>query len=193
MTATKGQGGAMWGWVSAGAGAALVIVGGALFGLYMSGALRWQSATTDPAATSEATKSAGTTSPGTTAPGGRFSGQWFMNIECRQNMLIVDFGQLSIEQRSAATATISYQSTAQPTPIKGEARIAGEQLSFDWDAGFGRSSLKGQLADPDTIKGDLKEFLSANSRECGFTAENLRKIQEICRQNPSRCATPPRR
>ncbi len=81
MTATKGQGGAMWGWVSAGAGAALVIVGGALFALYMSGALRWQSATTDPAATSEATKSAGTTSPGTTAPGGRIL--WAMVHEYR--------------------------------------------------------------------------------------------------------------
>ena len=193
MTGTKGQGGAMWGWVGVGAGAALVIVGGAFFALYMSGAIRWQSSTTDPAATSEATKSAVTTSPGTTAPGARFSGQWVMNIECQQEMRTVDFGQLSIEQKSAATATISYQSTAQLTPIKGEARIAGDQLSFEWDAGFGRSSLKGQLADPDTIKGNLKELLSARSRNCEFTAESLRKIQEICRQNPSRCGPPPRR
>src|SRR5262245_32768685 len=191
MTGTDGQGGAIWRWVGAGAGAALVIVSGALFALYMSGAIRWQSATIDPAATSETTKSAGTASPGPTAPGGRFSGQWVMNIECRLDMLVVDFGQLSIEQKSAATATISYQSTAQRTPIKGEARIAGDQVSFEWDAG--RSWLEGQLADPDTIKGYLKEFLSGKNRECGFTAESLRKIQEICRQNPSRCAPPPPR
>jgi len=193
MTGTKGQGGIKWGWVGAGAGAALVVVGGALFALYMSGAIRWQLATTAPTATSEATKSAGTTSAGTTAPDGRFSGQWVMNIECRQDMLVVDFGQLAIDQRSPATATISYQSTAQLTPIKGEARIAGDQLSFEWDAGFGRSSLKGQLADPDTIKGNMKEFLSAKTRECGFTADSLRKVQEICRRNPSQCAPPPRK
>jgi hypothetical protein len=191
MTETKGQGGAIWGWVGAGAGAALVVVVGALFALYMAGVIRWQSATNAPAATSEATTSAGATTPGTTASDGRFSGQWMMSIECRQEMTLVDLGQLSIEQKSPATATISYRSTAQPTPIKGEARIAGDQLSFEWDAG--RSSLKGQLTDPDTIKGNLKEFVSAKSRECGFTAESLRKIQEICRQNPSRCAPPPRK
>jgi hypothetical protein len=186
MTETKGEDGFIWG--SVGAGAALVVVGGALFALYMSGAIRWQSATNAP---SEATTSAGTTTPGTTASAGRFSGQWMMSIECRQEMTTVDFGQLSIEQKSPATATITYGSTAQPAPIKGEARIAGDQLSFEWDAG--RSSLTGQLADPDTIKGRLKEIVRAKPRECGFTAESLRKIEEICRQNPSRCAPPPRR
>jgi hypothetical protein len=191
MTGTKGQAGAIWGWVGAGAGAALVVVGGALFALYMSGAIRWQSATSNPAPTSEAPKSTGTTSPGTTAPGARFAGQWFMSIECRLEMLLVDFGQLSIEQKSAATATISYQSTAQRTPIKGEARIAGDQLSFEWDAG--RSWLEGQLADPGTIKGYLKAPYSGMSRECEFTAKNSQKIEEICRQNPSQCAPPPRR
>src|SRR5262249_24285373 len=60
MTGTKGQGGIKWGWVGAGAGAALVVVGGALFALYMSGAIRWHLATTAPTATSEATNSAGT-------------------------------------------------------------------------------------------------------------------------------------
>jgi len=171
MTGTKGQGGAIWGLF--GAGAALVVVGGALFALYMSGAIRWQSATSDPAATSEAPRSTGTTSAGTTAPRDRFSGQWFMNIECRLEMLVVDFGQLSIEQRSAATATVSYQSTAQRTPIKGEARIAGNQLSFEWDAG--RSWLEGQLAEPGTMNGKLKEPFSGMSRECEFTAKNSKK------------------
>jgi hypothetical protein len=191
----RNQPGVPWVWFGVGVGTTLVFGAAVVFVVYEmflrapGPGAAGDAGAAAPASAAGLPNQTGTTAPrpaGATiaasekAPGGSasapFSGKWFVNYACREGSSRpspVGFGVMALDQTSPTAATVTFHNTAQQSPGKGQARIAGDQLSFQWTvSGQSRnSSLSGRLIDPETLTGTMIEAHSPTDWNCNFAAQ----------------------